>query len=45
MLLKTSLSCCSNPHKDINIKDYLNLLEGISPPKHECMGIRNAWVI
>src|SRR3990167_728253 len=40
-----NFSSGSNIHRNSNVYNYLNLLEGISPPKHECMGIRDATFI
>ena len=40
-----NFSCCPDSHKNYKDSDYLNLMEGISPPKAKAMGIRNATFI
>jgi len=41
-----NFNCGSSPHcNNIKNQDYLNLLEGISPPTTEVMGIRNADIL
>lgn len=40
-----NLNCRSGSHNNLNHHLYINLSEGIFPPKHECMGIQNAGVI
>ena len=41
----SDFSSCSGSHSLLRSSDYLNLSEGISPPKPEGLGIRNATFI
>lgn len=45
MLVQLNRNTSNQHHKNYKDSDYLNLLEGIFPPKHECMGIKNARFI